>query len=385
MARDQAEPVRSAISTSDVKLSVVVPSRNEAGNVDLLISKLEAALAGQAAEVIFVDDSDDETPARVAERSRRASLPVEVVHRRPHERSGGLGGAVAEGLGARGAWVCVMDADLQHPPEIVRGLLRMAEGENRDLVVATRFREGGSDGGLGVLRKLVSRAFAAAARMFFPRSLRGVSDPMSGFFLVRRSAVDVRALKPNGFKILLEILVRSSFGSVGEVPYAFADRLAGESKASLREGVRFLAQLVRLRMPETTGRLARFGLIGLSGLVVNESLLALLTERARLYYLASAVISTQASILWNFALTERWVYARRSCRLDWRVRLGAFCLVCTTAQVLTTPILYLLVLGGTPYLIGNLVAIGASTLARFTIAENVIWKRRPAGGTQPPG
>ncbi len=366
-------------------LSVVVPSRNEADSVGALISELEPVLVGEPAEVIFVDDSDDETPARVAEQARTSELPVKVVHREPHERTGGLGGAVVMGLGyARGSWVCVMDADLQHPPEIVPLLLRSAEADDHDLVVATRFRDGGSDGGLGAIRKLVSRASAAAARVLFPRRLRGVSDPMSGFFLVRRSAVDAGALRPNGFKILLELLARTTFESVGEVPYAFAERLAGESKASLREGLRFLLQLVRLRLPGASGRLARFGLIGLSGLVVNESLLALLTERAGLYYLAAAVVSTQVSIVWNFALTERWVYSRRDCRLGWSARLGAFCLVCTTAQVLTIPLLYLLVdIGGLSYLIGNLFAIAASTLLRFTIAERLIWKPRPAAVLAP--
>src|SRR5438477_9508200 len=120
-------------------------------------------------------------------------------------------------------------------------------------------------------------------------------------------------------------------------------------------------------VPEAVGRLARFGLVGLTGLAVNEGLLVLLTEKAHFYYLASAIISTQVSILWNFALTERWVYAGRTCRFDWKSRLGAFCLVCTTAQVMTTPILYLLVdLVGSPYLVANLFAIGASTLVRFT-------------------
>jgi len=123
----------------------------------------------------------------------------------------------------------------------------------------------------------------------------------------------------------------------------------------------------------------RFAVIGLSGLVVNEASLALLTERARLYYLASAIIATQLSILWNFVFTERWVYAHRSCRFDWKSRLGAFFLVCTTAQVLTIPILYLLVdSAGAPYLLANLFAIAASTLVRFSIAERVIWKRRPS-------
>jgi dolichol-phosphate mannosyltransferase len=361
-------------------LSIVVPSRNEAESVDALVAALEPALAGRAAEVIFVDDSDDETPARVAGCARTAHMPVRLLHRDPGERQGGLGGAVVEGLRrAGGDWICVMDADLQHPPATVRRLLDAAQANRLDLVIATRFRDGGSDGGLGPLRRAVSRGSAAAARLLFPRRLRGVSDPMSGFFLIRRAAVQVERLRPNGFKILLELLVRSSFTAVGEVPCAFAERAAGESKATLREGVRFLVQLVRLRRPEATGRLLRFGAIGLSGLVVNEALLALLTERAQLYYLASAVISTQASILWNFALTERWVYAQRSCRYDWKSRLVAFCLVCTTAQVLTTPILYLLVgTVGTPYLLGNLVAIGASTLLRFSVAERLIWRRRPS-------
>ena len=365
-----------------LSLSVIVPTRNEAESVDALVSSLEPALAARAAEVIFVDDSDDETPDRVTECSLTAALTVRLLHRRPEQRAGGLGGAVVEGLRqARGNWVCVMDADLQHPPATVARLLEAAEAKDLDLVVATRFR--GSDGGLGALRRAVSRGSAAAARMLFPRRLRGVSDPMSGFFLVRRSAVELQRLRPNGFKILLELIVRSSFRAVGEVPYAFAERHAGESKASLREGTRFLVQLVRLRKPDATGRLARFAVIGLSGLVVNEALLALLTERARLYYLAAAVISTQTAILWNFALTERWVYARRNCQFDLKGRLVAFCLVCTTAQLLTIPILYLLVDSvGAPYLLANLFAIAASTLVRFTIAERLIWKRRPAAATR---
>jgi dolichol-phosphate mannosyltransferase len=133
---------------------------------------------------------------------------------------------------------------------------------------------------------------------------------------------------------------------------------------------------LRSRLPEATTRLAAFGLIGLSGLLVNESVLALLTEGARLYYLGAAVISTQAAIVWNFALTERWIYARRACRFDWRARFVTFVLVCTTAQLLTAPILLVLVdFARLPYLAANLIAIAASTIVRFRIAERLIWKR----------
>jgi len=264
MARSQAESApgsTAALTEGPLTLSVIVPSRNEADSVGALLAALEPALAAHRAEVIFVDDSDDDTPGRVAEQSRGATVPVRLVHRVQELRNGGLGGAVVDGLRrARGSWVCVMDADLQHPPAVVPLLLQAAEADGRDLVVATRFRDGSSGRGLGALRKLVSRGSAAAARALFPRRLRGVSDPMSGFFLVRRSAVDPAALKPRGFKILLEILVRTSFGSIGEVPYVFAERHAGESKASLREGACFLRQLVTLRLAGRTGRLARFGL-----------------------------------------------------------------------------------------------------------------------------
>lgn len=137
-----------------------------------------------------------------------------------------------------------------------------------------------------------------------------------------------------------------------------------------------MRQRIRLRLPEPTARFVRFGLIGLSGLIVNESLLALLTEEAALYYLAAAAVSTQASILWNFMLTERYVYGTRSCRFDLKARLVTFCLVCTTAQVATTPVLYLLVdRAGVPYLLANLISIALATLIRFTVAEQVIWKR----------
>ena len=135
----------------------------------------------------------------------------------------------------------------------------------------------------------------------------------------------------------------------------------------------------RLRLPEPTIRFVRFGLIGLSGLIVNESLLALIAGRLGVYYLAAAGVSTQVSILWNFALTERWVYARRSCRLDRKARLGTFCVVATTAQLATIPVLYVLVdHAAVPYLLANLITIGLATLVRFTLAERVIWKRAPS-------
>jgi hypothetical protein len=142
-----------------------------------------------------------------------------------------------------------MDGDLQHPPELLVKMLRTAENENASLVVASRYREGGDTVGLaGSTRTAVSIAASAAAKATFPRALRSVTDPMSGFFMFRRDVVDPNSLRPRGFKILMEIAVRTPGLRVAEVPYVFGERYAGSSKANSREGVRYLRHLGRLRM-----------------------------------------------------------------------------------------------------------------------------------------
>lgn len=230
-------------------VSLIVPTRNEAENVSELLVRLGRLPAGALGEVIFVDDSDDDTPAAVAYLAGSVDFAVDVVHREPGHRDGGLSGAVIEGFRrARGEWLAVMDADLQHPPEVLADLFATAESAGADIVCATRNVNGGGRHGLGGTRDLISRSFTSFARRSFPRRLRGVSDPMSGFFLVRRAAVEIDRLRPTGFKILLEILVRTPGLRRAEVGYEFAPRHAGDSKASVREGVVYLRHLARLRL-----------------------------------------------------------------------------------------------------------------------------------------
>jgi glycosyltransferase involved in cell wall biosynthesis len=235
-------------------LTVIVPTRNEADNVEALLERVGDALAGVPAEVVFVDDSDDTTPDVIdtVVRSRRfaGDFVVSLLHRPVGTRDGGLGGAVVAGLRlARSPWVAVMDGDLQHPPELLTKMLQTAETENATLVVASRYREGGDTAGLaGSTRTAVSIAASAVAKATFPRVLRSVTDPMSGFFMFRRDAVDPNTLRPRGFKILMEIAVRTPSLRVAEVPYVFGERFAGESKANSREGVRYLRHLGRLRV-----------------------------------------------------------------------------------------------------------------------------------------
>jgi dolichol-phosphate mannosyltransferase len=230
-------------------VTVVVPTRNERDNVEELVRRLGALLRRPGVSVLFVDDSCDATPDVIA--ALAPALPVRLLHRGPEQRVGGLSGAVVAGLRAAGTdHVVVMDGDLQHPPELAAVLYERALQTGADVVVASRYTGAGDSSGLdGATRRLVSSASTVLCKAVFPIRLRACSDPMTGFFCVRLAAVDLDVLRPTGFKILLEVLVRRRRPlSVVEEPFVFAERPAGTSKTSLRQGLLFLAQVTRLRL-----------------------------------------------------------------------------------------------------------------------------------------
>jgi glycosyltransferase involved in cell wall biosynthesis len=369
-----AEAARSAGAQPD--LTIVVPTRNEAGNVAPLVERLDSLLGDEAVEIIFADDSDDGTPHAVRDVAQASRHHVRLLHRPPEERGDGLGGAVLAAMRiARAPWVCVMDGDLQHPPELIPTMLGEAAAKNADLVVASRYSDAEEGGNaLSPMRKLVSKGTGALARTMFPRRLRGVSDPMSGFFLVRRGAVPLDRLRPRGFKILLEIVVRSRGLRVAETGFDFGARHAGESKASLHEGLTYLKQLAKLRVGATGFRFAGFTLVGASGLLVNMLLFWALAVEGSVYYLLAAVLATQGSTLWNFALTERFVFRGSEKRRGFPARMSLFFLMNNAALLLRGPLLYLFVgYLATSKLLGNLLSLVALTVIRFSIADTWIW------------
>jgi cellulose synthase/poly-beta-1,6-N-acetylglucosamine synthase-like glycosyltransferase len=278
--------------------TLVIPCRHEEDNVGPLIERLAGVLGGGPYELLFVDDSDnDRTVDAIA--LAAAALPgddlrVRVFHRTGNQRVGGLAGAVVDGFRrARADKALVMDADLQHPPELVPAML--AQLDDHDLVMASRYREGGNSGGLdGPLRKVISTGSTILARVAFPFALRGVTDPMTGFFGVRLDNVDPDRLRSRGFKILLEILARYPRLRRTEVPLDFGARLAGESKGDLGQGLLYLRQLPWLRLATwLSGPVVRWGaLLGViaavtAGLVISPlsgaAVLALLVTAVALY------------------------------------------------------------------------------------------------------
>ena len=236
-------------------ISLVIPTFNEAKNIDELLRQLISAIpAAVALEIIFVDDSTDDTPAIIERASARYEVPIMLVHRQNAER--GLGGAVVAGLHvARAPWAVVMDVDLQHPPALLPSLLAEAAVGYVDLVVASRYTTGGSRAGLAnSYRVIVSQCSNALARLILGGCIRRMTDPLSGFFALRRASLNLGELRPLGYKVLLEIIVTGELTRVREVPYCFGERHAGVSKSGLAEGFRYLRHLRQLRRSRRTAR-----------------------------------------------------------------------------------------------------------------------------------
>ncbi len=382
---------QAALRATPPGLSIVIPTRNEELNVAPLLERVAAALAPLDAELIVVDDSDDNTPSALAQCAIDSPLPVRLLHRPPGSRKGGLSSAVMEGTRhARAAWVLVMDADLQHPPEAAAVLASTAMRHDANIVVGTRYAGSASADGLERPgRTMVSSWATRLAKSAFPRRLAMVSDPLSGLFAFQRDAVNLDRLKPVGFKILLEILVRNPVAKVAEVAYSFAPRHAGKSKASLRQGLTYLRHVVRLRRsrlarqlqegpPTRAGRIAQlvrfigFGLVGLSGVAVNTAALWFFYRKLGWNHLLGASLATQFSTTWNFVLVDSLIYRKRAhgTRTGRAVR---FFVMNNLLLLARLPVLQGLVDLGLGVLIANGITLVLLFLVRFVVSDRAIF------------
>jgi cellulose synthase/poly-beta-1,6-N-acetylglucosamine synthase-like glycosyltransferase/glycosyltransferase involved in cell wall biosynthesis len=320
LAKRAPQRVKKTKFTPDT--TIVIPAMNEADNVLPLIARIQSAVSGRKVAVLFVDDSRDTasisqvTIARMMYCSQ--DFDVNIFHRTGEKRWGGLSGAVADGMrSAASEQIIVMDGDLQHPPELLPDMIDA--GAEKDIVIASRYTKGGSAEGLdGGIRHLVSRGSTMLAKLFFPLRLRPVSDPMTGYFLVNKSKIDRSRLRPKGFKILLEILATHPKLSVAEVPLQFAERVAGASHGSLKQGFEFLTQLLSLRF----GQIARFftslpkffqfGFIGGSVFAIGMALLYLLVEVAGWSPLAANALQLAVTFWLNYFLNRRITWRERT-------------------------------------------------------------------------
>lgn len=243
-------------SGEPLSVAVVVPTRNEAGNIEEFVKRATLAMQDRDVrwEVVFADDSDDDTPA-VIEDLAQTGKPLRCVHRPPDQRRESIGGAVKAAVAEIDAdFVVVIDADLQHPPEILPALIGPLWFNSADFVIGTRYGPGGSAEGLGsTWRRSASRSSAMFAKLLFPE-YRRCSDLASGLFAFRRTDFEMTSDYATGFKVLAEALARCQPRRIAEVPYTFEERTDGLSKARIADGLTHIKVMLRLRWMTSASR-----------------------------------------------------------------------------------------------------------------------------------
>ncbi len=358
------------------RLSVVIPTYCEAGNIAAMIAALDTALAGIRWEVIFVDDDSPDGTMGVIR-----SLGEQDDRIRAMRRVGrrGLAGAVVEGMLGSGAdIVAVVDADLQHDEKILPDMLREIESGTSDLVIGTRYDEtGDSREGFSATRQLSSTLATTLTNALLRTN---VSDPMSGFFMLKRSIVDAIApsLAPGGFKLLLDILASLPEGvRVSEKPYVFRPRKVGKSKL---DGI-VIADFLGLLLSKVTGnwvppRFFLFALVGATGLLIHlatlRSALVLGGASFNVAQIAASFVAMTFNFFLNNALTFR---DRRLSGLQAVRGLLSFYLVCSVGTIANIGVADLIYDQSPDWLLAGVAGAVMAAVFNYAVSSSFTWRR----------
>ncbi|NJM20344.1 MAG: glycosyltransferase [Richelia sp. RM2_1_2] len=385
-------PLSANVTNQSILFSLVIPTYLEAGNINKIVSTLTSLLDKSIPgdyELIVVDDNSPDGTWEVAA-SMMSEFPQLRVMRRENER--GLSSAVIRGWqSARGKVLGVIDGDLQHPPHILLQLLKAIEKD--DLAVASRHVEGGGVSSWSFIRRLLSRGAQLLGLIILPRVIGRVSDPMSGYFMVRRNCVENITFNPIGYKILLEILGRGRVNKIAEIGYVFCERQDGESKVSWKHYLDYIRHLLRLRFSVETeeklsqsrgfpiGRFIRFGLVGLSGVFVDMTILYLLSDpnTLALPLTRSKIIAGEIAIFNNFLWNDAWTFADVAMqqkglkqRFKRFLKFNIICLAGLVINVLVLNLIFNFVISNR--YIANLIAIAVATVWNFWVNLKLSWR-----------
>lgn len=382
----------SQLLEKSVKFSLIVPTYNESKNLAKLVEILTQLLNNyfqENYELIIVDDDSPDLTWQVG-LDLMPNYPQLRVMRRQGEK--GLSTAVIRGWQAsQGEILGVIDGDLQHPPEtLIKMLDEMVNGA--DLVVASRHVEGGGVSDWGFMRRVLSRGAQMLGLLILPNVIGRVSDPMSGYFMVRRSAIANYPMNPLGYKILIEVLGRGNIGSVAEVGYVFQERQEGESKVTWRQYVDYILHLLRLRsrgritklrekLRVPVKRFLKFGLVGFSGVFVDMAIFYLLSDASTMGWglTRSKIIAAEVAVLNNFLWNDLWTFRdlaqQQFGRRKLIKRFVKFNLICLVGIGLNLIILNFLYnnLHINKYL-ANLIAIAIVTIWNFWFNLKLSWR-----------
>jgi dolichol-phosphate mannosyltransferase len=358
-------------------LSVIVPCFNERPNVAPMIAQLDAALAGIAWEVIYVDDNSPDGTAQEVRRIAQQDARVRCIRRIGRR---GLASAVIEGaLSSSAAYVAVIDGDLQHDETRLPVMLSTLQRGGYDLAVASRHVEGGDSAGLSSRwRHVLSDGGIFLAQAFLPVRL---TDPMSGFFMLPRPLFEdlARGLNGQGFKILLDLVLSSTAPlRVLEVPARFRERAAGESKMDALVMIQFAGLL----LDKVFGgllplRFFSFALVGALGILIHLAVLGILRQTTGLGFEAEQAAATLVAMAFNFQLNNAITYRDQRLRGPrlWR-GLILFMVVCGFGAVANVGIAQVLYERHTTWTVAGGIGAMIGVVWNYAVSATLVWRAR---------
>jgi len=366
-------------------LSIIVPTLNERDNVHELVERLDRCLADLDWEIVFVDDDSRDGTIDVLRELSRTDPRVRLLHRIGRR---GLASAVVEGILATSSPVAaVLDCDLQHDETLLPAMLRRLLATDCDVVVASRYMKTGSVGEWGKTRRAFSRIATSLADLLLRSDL---TDPMSGFFLIRRSAFDqaVRHLSNQGYKILLDILLsaRPSL-RVEEIPYTFRTRRHGESKLDSAAVLDYLALLVDKAVGHIIPlRFIMFACVGSMGLIVHLSVLAILNRGFGVAFAIANLAAAMVAMTFNFFLNNLLTYRDMRLRGLWPIVRGlvSFSALCAIGTAANVGIAVVLFQRNYTWWLAAIAGIFMGAVWNYTATSIFTWRNVVAAGRSAP-
>ena len=359
---------------SGPELSVIVPTFNERDNVAQLAARVGEALRGVSWELIFVDDDSPDGTADAVRNLAESDSRVRCMQRVGRR---GLSSACIEGmLSSAAPYLAVIDGDLQHDETLLPDMLRTLKETDAEIVVGSRYMDGGGIGDWDARRASLSRVSTWLAK----KTLRvGLSDPMSGFFALRRDVFQsvMRKLSSIGFKILLDIFASAERPlRYREMPYSFRSRQAGESKVDNRVALDFLTLLLQKRfgrlMPT---RLIYFCLVGGIGVAVHLAVFAAAFHQFGLTFVWSQLIAALVAMAANYTFNNSITYRdRRLAALAWWRGLLLFCLACSVGALGNVGIAAYIFTEGAAWLPSALVGVLVGTVWNYATTAFYVWR-----------
>ena len=355
-------------------VSIILPTYNERENIPILIDRLEQALKDTPFEVLVMDDNSPDETWAVAKSLAETRPWLRVIRRMSHR---GLGPAVVDGFtAATGDFLIVMDADLQHDESVLSKFISAFDA-GAELVVGSRKIDGGGIEDWSRARRFVSWTATQMARLVLPSTM---TDPMSGFFGVRRELfAELKSeINPRGFKILLEIASKCKRRQIAEVGYVFRGRIHGESKLSAKVMSQYLLALYELSLGHYIPlRFVRYGMVGLSGVLVNLSGLWFGKNILEFDARTATAMGIEISIFTNFLLNNFWTFSDARIAGAKKLFLGIarFHIVCATGALINFAIAqYLNSAGQANHYFADLFGIAVATAWNYFINTRITWR-----------